>query len=173
MTKATSDARVERTRRDLFEAFAELVMHQRYECIRVTDIIARAGIARSTFYEHFASKDTILIDSMSGMLAVLAHTAVHRNNADDLSLILDHLWDRRAFARIILNAPPYRLITRRLAELIETAWQDADALPASTVPAHLQAIQAAEGLLALIRSWLCGEASCSVQQLAAHLTRAD
>ncbi len=165
----SGDARVQRTRRDLFQAFAQLVLHKRYDDIQVSHIIERAGIARSTFYEHFSSKDAILVDSMSGMLAVLAITAVDRNNERELRDILIHFWDNRAFGRIILNGPAYRLITQRLVVLIERRLDQSETQPDRQVPAQLLAIQLAEAMLAPIRSWLSGEVACDSGDLARHL----
>jgi len=54
----TPDARVRRTYRALHEALGSLIQQRPYERILVKEILARAQVARSTFYAHFHDKDT-------------------------------------------------------------------------------------------------------------------
>ena len=67
-----NDRRATRTRRALLNAFVGLILERRYDEITVAAIIARADVGRSTFYEHFRSKDDLLHESMNWRRAFLA-----------------------------------------------------------------------------------------------------
>jgi AcrR family transcriptional regulator len=54
------DRRVERTRRALTAALAELLRTREYDELTINDILAEADVGRSTFYAHFNSKDDLL-----------------------------------------------------------------------------------------------------------------
>lgn len=54
------DARVERTRRSLQEALFALTQERPLDEVTVGDIVERAGVNRSSFYQHYADKETLL-----------------------------------------------------------------------------------------------------------------
>lgn len=63
------DIRVERTRKRLQEALFELAHERDFDLIAVSDIAERAGINRSTFYQHYSDKETVLADALDGIAA--------------------------------------------------------------------------------------------------------
>lgn len=63
-----SDRRVQRTRESLFTAFSSLMQNGAYGEIRVSDIAEQATVARSTFYEHFNSKEELMLESIESSL---------------------------------------------------------------------------------------------------------
>jgi len=62
------DRRTQNTRAELHDALASLVHEKPYDDIVVKEILARADVARSTFYEHYRGKDDLLEDGMRDML---------------------------------------------------------------------------------------------------------
>ena len=58
------DARVVRTRRSLQESLFALARERPLEELTVADIVQRAGVNRSSFYQHYADKDTLLADAI-------------------------------------------------------------------------------------------------------------
>lgn len=54
------DRRQRKTRQAIYDAFGELMVEEHYSQITVTQIIERADIGRSTFYDHFETKDDLL-----------------------------------------------------------------------------------------------------------------
>ena len=63
MEPERKDRRTRKTRQILREALLTLLKEKRYEDVSVQDIIARADVARSTFYVHYVDKDDLLTGS--------------------------------------------------------------------------------------------------------------
>ena len=51
----------EKSRESINRALERLIQRQDYSTINVSDIISESGVARSTFYSHYKSKDDVLI----------------------------------------------------------------------------------------------------------------
>jgi AcrR family transcriptional regulator len=162
------DRRTKRTQDLVFEAFSALVQTRRYDTFRVSDIIAHAGIGRSTFYDHYANKDDVLIKSMEGPLSILVRAICVGDQPSRLDALLEHFWERRAVARTILAPPMLSLIGQRFADMI-MSFNDADGharAPKSAPLLKIQSIHIAFGLFAVIESWLSGRISMKHQDLA-------
>jgi AcrR family transcriptional regulator len=168
---AAQDKRVERTRQALFGAFFEVVLSRPYDEITVDEIIARAGVGRSTFYEHFKGKDQILAESVRRPFAVLADAMRTRDNTQDIVLLLDHFWQNRAIAPTMFKGGARKVLVEALVELIEERFkQDRVESPNPLlIPPQLAATQIAESLLAPITAWVLGEVECSKEALAQAL----
>ena len=107
MTEAVEDLdrRSQRTRKAVFDAFTRLVFSRRYTAIRTSDLIEAAGVGRSTFYEHFRNKDDVMVWAIDPIFAPLAEAAAGQASLPRLGLVLDHLWERRALARVMFEPP--------------------------------------------------------------------
>lgn len=55
------DARVRRSRDKLGDALIALIQEKPFDAITVQDVLDRAGVARSTFYAHFQSKEDLFL----------------------------------------------------------------------------------------------------------------
>jgi AcrR family transcriptional regulator len=54
------DMRIKYTREWTFEALTKLLEVKKYDDIKISEIINKAGISRATFYRNFSSKDDIV-----------------------------------------------------------------------------------------------------------------
>ncbi len=61
------DPRIARTRRSLQEALFELARERDLDDISIADIAERAGVNRSSFYQHYSDKDTLLADAIDAV----------------------------------------------------------------------------------------------------------
>lgn len=171
MNRRDRDKRVQRTRAEILGSFNDLALRRRYDDIQVADVIAGAGVGRSTFYEHFRNKDEVLAGALTGILSVLADACTDAANPGALRHIVEHFREHRARARQMLGEPARTQITHHLADQITTRLSGR----ALTIPIALAAPQIAESQLGLVRAWLDRAEPCSAADLAAaiiHSSRA-
>lgn len=115
--------RSQRTR--IIDALVAVVAEQGYGDARVTDVIARAGVSRKTFYEHFSDKDECFLAAYDQILAeLMGATAAGFEVGDDwpdrvregLIAFLGVLADKPAAARMciveVLAAGPTAIARR-------------------------------------------------------------
>ncbi|HYZ91244.1 MAG TPA: TetR/AcrR family transcriptional regulator [Actinomycetota bacterium] len=74
--KVSHTDRYRRQRRDLLRAAGRLAAQKGFEGPRVADIVAEAGLSKSTFYEHFASKEDCFVELHRRTSAQMLQTAV-------------------------------------------------------------------------------------------------
>jgi AcrR family transcriptional regulator len=165
------DRRVKRTRAALIEAFNELVLKDRKKTIKVSDIVERANVGRSTFYEHYANADDIHMQALSHPFSILADAIVGAAELEKLSKLLSHFWENRRRARTTLDGATRPQAARLLAQLVEDRLASREGEPLA--PVRLISMQLAEGSLALIRGWIAGEASASTEALSAAIIRSS
>lgn len=172
MPRSADDKRVQRTRKALVGAFNGLMFERGYTAVSVDDVVDRAQVGRSTFYEHFRGKDAILSSSFKFALTVLADSFEASDNTPQLTHLLEHFWEQRVLAREVLAGVPGKKIRHQFVTLIEQrlAKKIAGRAPLS-IPPRLAAAQLAEGMFAPIAAWLMGESHCSASALAATLRR--
>lgn len=155
-----------RTRRAIVDAYNHLIQHRRQRSIKVADIVARANVGRSTFYEHYAGADDVFMEAVAGPLALLADAAAGASGGDTLDILLRHFWENRQRARDVLSGRQGERISRLLADLIGARLPDDDGF---VIPSRLVALHLSEAMLAPIQGWLMAEAPCAPDQLAAAL----
>jgi len=56
------DRRQEKTKKEIFKAFTNLLLNESYSRITVSDVIGEADVGRTTFYSHYSTKDELLED---------------------------------------------------------------------------------------------------------------
>ncbi|GAB3209769.1 TetR/AcrR family transcriptional regulator [Nocardia tengchongensis] len=70
--RAARDAVLTSQRGRLIEAMVECVEAKGYHAITLTDIVARARVSRSTFYEHFTNKEQCFIEAVRTASDIMA-----------------------------------------------------------------------------------------------------
>ena len=151
-------------------AFIVLALQQRYHEIRIDDILKASGVSRSTFYEHFASKDALLAASMEGATSLLAGMPVGESSAQQVAVLLEHFWDNRALGRSLFQGAALRVIRNALVAQVEAGLKRHDG-SGLRLPRRLAAHALADGIFSPILAWLSGEATCSPVDLAAALLK--
>jgi AcrR family transcriptional regulator len=161
------DRRTERTRRAIVSAFVGLVLERRYDAIRVGDIVEKADVGRSTFYEHFRSKGDLLRQSMEGLLAIIADAVLPASDDARMGFAVGHFWQNRRLARAVMAPPLGASVRRQLESLIE------ERLEGERDLAHARAVQIAGAQLALLEAWVRGELSASEERIVERLRAAS
>ena len=161
----TTDPRKLKTRTDLLHAFLGLVLDRRYHEISIADVLAASGVAKSTFYEHFAGKDGLLAASLEGPLGILAGLVDGASTASDVERILQHFHDNGTVVRSLLKGPAFRVVRSELVRRVE-ARLDRGLKSRMRIPPRIAACTIADATLSPIVAWLEGEAACTTGELA-------
>ncbi|HUR29519.1 MAG TPA: TetR/AcrR family transcriptional regulator [Planctomycetota bacterium] len=167
-----ADPRARKTRKALLDSLIGLVHRRRYEEFAVGDIVDDAEVGRSTFYEHYKSKDDMLVETMGQMLDVMASVASDVDDVAGLEGVLLHFLENKKFARTFFASAASRPAMERarglLAERIRLhleARQERHGVRASLDPA-LIAAALAEAQFAYVRTWISNVEACSAKDLA-------
>ena len=155
-----------RTRARLIAAFNQLVFNKTRGPIRVAQIIEKAGVGRSTFYDHFANAEAVHMAALSRPLSHLAAPAAGTGTVDELEWLLDHFLGNRGRARDVLIGPSRDRIVRLLAEMID---ERLDCEGEIAIPRRAATMQIAEAMLGPIRLWIVGEFAAAPRTLAVSL----
>ena len=166
-------SRSQRTRTGLVQAFITLMFREGFDGMSVGDVVLEAGMARSTFYEHFSSKEDILQASMAHLLTVMADCVSEDLQPPQLDKVLAHFWQNRRLADAIFSGHSRLIIARSLADMIERRLRDAGTATKPALPYRLTAVHVSEAQLALVASWLRGHAFCTPDGIAAALYRSS
>lgn len=148
----------------LLEAVAACVADRGYQATSVADVIARAGVSRKTFYEHFADKRDCFLAawrlSVDALVAEMLESAeresewtarLRAGTRAFLQLLAAEPEAARSFVIGVLGAGEEALearsaVQRRFADLLRTA-QAASGLPAPPAYVFLAATGAAWELI--------------------------
>ncbi|WP_084125829.1 TetR/AcrR family transcriptional regulator [Demequina sp. NBRC 110054] len=160
------DARVLRTRARLQEALLALAREKPASEVSVSDVAERAGVNRSTFYQHYTDTDTLLADALDAAAtkagAQLAH--VELDPAVPPALLIDflsHIADNPDIYRQALTGTASGAVIVRLrARVADMIRQDAPERVMVPDPEHdgvpLEVLSAgvAGTVLGVITAWL-------------------
>lgn len=178
-----NDQRVIRTREALVESFNGLVLDRTFDGVNVADVVADAGVGRSTFYEHFRNKDELLKQAAAGVMGVLADAVYddqeRARHAEawshwrSIEQVLDHVRANRAMARGLLTGESAQVMTRQLSTMIEArlAILCAERKTSLVIPARLAGAQLAGSVLGALAGWLDDVGSCGSAAAAAGIRR--
>lgn len=125
MSEHGRDGRVQRTERLLHEALAKLIHEKPYDAIAVKEILARADVARSTFYAHFGDKDELLISAIEDILrracsqALNGSAPAHERILRFSLPIFEHIASHRAEFPALAKSGDQRAVHARLRRVLE------------------------------------------------------
>lgn len=162
-----SDRRTLRTRKAIQSAFNTLVLTREFDSIRIPDILSAADVARSTFYQHFSSKDDLLCAVMAPILQPLARAGSEAEPSQHLLHVAEHIWENRRLGRAIFVGSTRVAIVRHLARQIEPLLQQAS--PATSLPVAYIASVVAQWEIATLEEWLSGRHRCDARSWALAL----
>lgn len=173
MTTKPDDRRVLRTRRALHDAFYALFVEKGYEAITIQDILDRADVGRSTFYQHFAGKQDLMLKGMENLRGWLV---ARQRESPEASSVPGVGFSRAMFGHVEHLRPYYRALARDafvqrevqrlIADLVRTdiAARLSDG-SAATVPVDLLAEFAASGFMATLGWWMEQRAPMTVAEI--------
>lgn len=157
------DPRIARTRRSLQEALFELARERPLDDITVGDIAERADVNRSSFYQHYADKETLLADALD---AAADEAEASLPDAVDMAAAppsgvaayFAHIADHADLYRRVLGDHGSAVATARLRERVERIVRDeirrSDSVDFPDLPLDVVAAGITGSVLGIIRAWL-------------------
>jgi len=110
------DRRIEKTRTAIYQALSDLLQEKRYANITIQEIIDRANVGRTTFYQHFTDKDALLsncietiFESLSGHLTEQVPPN-HESRIIPVAELLTHIMENRRLINGILMSESGELL---------------------------------------------------------------
>ena len=123
MVKA--DRRSHRTRDLLQKALIELIGERGYDAITIQDIVDRANVGRTTFYQHYNSKDDLFMSCHEAIVGELHIGPIHPLSREELlsqelpegmTLAYEHLEHGRAQLYPIFEGKDSLLLLRQIRD---------------------------------------------------------
>ena len=157
------DPRIARTQASLQQALLELALERAFAEITVGEIAERAGVNRSSFYQHYADKETLLADALDAMAdeaeAALPATISPLGDAPvALTTYLEHIADHAELYRRVLGEHGSAVATARLRQRVERLVRDEIARSDTDVfgdlPLDIVAAGITGSVLGVIGAWL-------------------
>lgn len=171
------DPRIARTRTRLQEALFDLARERGIDEISVADIAERAGVNRSSFYQHYSDKDTLLADAIDAIVeeagAEIPTLEVSPDPPPVLVHYLRHVEENAAIYSRIFGEHGSPLVVARLRERIQTiiidavATSHADMFP--DVPPDVLAAGLSGSVLGMLEAWLARDPRPPVETAVAWL----
>lgn len=157
------DVRTERTIRSLQAALLELARERSLDAITVSDIVSRANVNRSTFYQHYSDKETLLLDALdtaAGDAGASLPELVGPLDGPPAALhsYLEHLEENAELYRRVLGANGSPVVAARLRDRIHGIVRDTltrvGAPGFEGLPVDIVAAGIAGSALGVIEAWL-------------------
>lgn len=167
MAAAQYDPRIARTRHLLQEALLDLTREQPLDAITVADIADRASVNRSTFYQHYRDKETLLADALDAQ-ATTAGADLSRLDTEPAlgaappELILRytrHVFEHAELYRLALGERGSSIAVARLRRRIASVAARGYALYGQDetnlgMPIEIASASVAGSLLGMLTAWL-------------------
>ncbi len=171
VTKRQDSTNDSKARVAIVRAFQRLVLERSFEQITVGTIIAAADVGRSTFYEHFRSKEDVLRVSLSPLVTALAELIDTDRVTERLLGMLEHLLDQAGMVQTYLRGSLSPFVVDCLAVEIDRKLAERSYPSAAHIPRQMLAAQIAETIFGIIRSWVIQHQTVSSLEIADHLFR--
>lgn len=170
------DVRKEKTIQRIKNGFKELIQEKNYRDIKVQDILDKGEIGRTTFYEHYKSKDEVLKSIVLDIFIHINHPIkeINHDYSGDNSLLqlilhmLKHFEEEKSLLRAILNSESrdifLKALSKEITSLIEERmipYYTSDHVPEDVLLNHLST-----SLLEIILWWLNKDCAISPSDVA-------
>lgn len=158
---ASKDKRVIRSRKAIFGALEQLLKKKSYSSITVNDIIETANVGRTTFYEHFPTKDAVFDELSSDIFAHIvspgieeSHSYSAKNIKEQFLHVLSHLAEQKERLAPLFAGPSSHLF-----------WEAIESHMTQFIEEHLGAgIKAKPGIKNQLYAAHLGRSFCDVSK---------
>lgn len=164
-TRLSAGDKMPRTARErLLASFDAMLLRRDRGRQRASAIAAEAGVARTTFYDHFQSTSDLKLAAVQRPLEAMAELATGAVCSRRLERWVTHFWEYRAECRMLIAGPERQPMERLLASLIGERLPDNEHLFFST--------QASAVIVVSLDEWFNGRVRATPAELVRNLSRA-
>ena len=149
MKTQKTDRRSMRTQRLLGDALVALLLEKRYDDITIQDILDRANIGRSTFYEHYWDKEDLLTSQIERVIDLLdQHLETPSQQAGVFMpglALLQHVGEHHRLYQALMRGQGIHIVTQAFQDHLSTR-----------VEARLRVEGCPDALLAVVATYIAG-----------------
>ncbi len=160
--------KINATTEKIYNAFAEVLLEKAYANVRIQDVLDKSGVARSTFYAHYKTKEELLKSICSTIFGhVFSHSLAEEKSHDfSKSSIFDykhfithifyHLHDEKTLVHaILLSQSKDTFLNYLRGELAEfaTACVENNFVTGKELPKPLKINSVIENFVLLVEYW--------------------
>ncbi len=160
--------RITKTTERIYSAFAEALLEKEYGELTIQDVLDKCGVARSTFYSHYKTKDDLLKSICTSIFGhVFSHTVEEEQSHDfSRSSIFDykhfithifyHLHDEKALVHAILLSQSKDIFLNYLRNGLKefaTACVDNNFVTQKNLPKELKINSIIENFVLIVEYW--------------------
>jgi AcrR family transcriptional regulator len=178
---AGMDRRVARTRSQLQQAMLELLGERDLDDITVADLVARADVNRSTFYQHYEDRHALLADAIDAAMTQDQATLPPlpgEVGCEPPSALVHYLQHFEAHARLYArvfgdHGSPLAVarLQRRVAELAAEAIEESGDGVFEGMPVQVAAAGLAGSVIGVLGAWISHDPRPDVQTAAEWIWR--
>ena len=154
------DTRVARTKQRLQDALFSLARERGLEQVSVSDIADFAGVNRSTFYQHYSDKETVLADALDALAAragaqLDAISVWSLEPPEPLVVFLEHVEENAVVYSRVFTQPGSVVVLGRLRAHIAAAVNElARSRGDQALPLDVVAAGVAGSVIGVMGAWL-------------------
>jgi AcrR family transcriptional regulator len=165
---------VRRTRNLLGDALMVLIQEKSFDAITVQELLDRAGVGRSTFYEYFRDKNDLFVSDLDEFLEHMATALVGHSDAGDRVVpvreLFGHVGDsRQLYDALVASGKIHDFLDLGRAHFARGIDQRLVELPRARTlaPARRAAVAhaLAGALLSLLVWWIDGNGALSPEEM--------
>ena len=172
--------KLSKTNEKIYKAFEKVLYTKNYNEIRIQDILDQSGVARSTFYAHYRTKEDLLHSICFTIFEhVFSHTLEEEQSHDFskssifeykhfITHIFYHLHDEKQLMAAIFLSQSKDVFSEYLRESIRplaVRCVESNFVPMQDLPKDIKINSIVENFLVIIRYWIDTDFKQSPEQL--------
>ena len=170
--KQHPDRRIQRTRLALREALIDLMTERGWDETNIRDLCERANVGRSTFYQHFQSKEELLVGSFDDLrIWLTSHAVEYGNRSSPMPFVrglIEHVQEQRALFHRVIGRRSGHVVQKRFREIVIKMVKESGAIQNTGWQLDATASYIAGALVELLAWWVDSGTEQSVEEIEEH-----
>ena len=156
MIQAKENQRITLTKRLISEALISLLGDKNIRRISIRELCAKAGVNRSTFYNHYGSQYDVLDEISAAFLEDIGKTI---KTGEHMVLVLRYFDDNLNLSRLLIN----NIIDSTFSERLFSLPKIQELLDSNNITGHAEKQFIIHGSYQLLRDWINSDTRVSAE----------